>query len=259
MKYQLLFSLAAAVLLLPGEAPAQPSSSYQYQRTVVGPEGSVYHEQRAGGVAAGPFGATSGMTRSGSFVGPGGETVEYNERHGSVVGPVGGGGVANNRYSSHAAVGPVGGLAAGRALTAPIEPFAAADFPLPEGPPGLGASNYQYQRTVVGPEGGEYNEQRTGGGVVGPFGATSGMTRSGSYVGPDGATVEFHQQHGSVVGPLGGGWTGGTTEVHAASADRGLFYSRYSSSGSTFGPVGGAAVGGYGAVGYRRSAVVTWP
>src|SRR5262249_42760438 len=72
MNHRILFVLSAAVLLVPGEAPAQPASGYQYQRTVVGPGGGVYNEQRGGGTVAGPFGATAGMTRSGYYVASGG-------------------------------------------------------------------------------------------------------------------------------------------------------------------------------------------
>jgi hypothetical protein len=274
MKNPLLVPLAAAALLLPGEAPAQPAPGYRYQRTVVGPDVGYYNEQGTGGVVAGPLGAASGVTRSGSYVAPGGATVDYSQRSGAVVGPLGGvrGGSASyvhaesadrgltySRYSSSTAVGPYGGLAAGRARAAAIGPFAAADYPLPGEAPALPVSGYQYERTVVGPEGGAYNEQGTGGVVAGPLGATSGVTRSGSYVAPSGATVEYNERSGSVVGPLGGGWAGSTPRVHAESADRGLTYSRYSSRGTTFGPVGGVAAGPYGAVGYRRSGVFAWP
>jgi hypothetical protein len=276
MRYQLVFSLAAAAFLLPGEASAQVASGYQYQRTVVGPGGGAYSAQRSVGTVAGPFGATTGVARSGSYVAPGGATVEYNSRSGSVVGPMGGaragsssrvyaesggGGATYSRYSSSSsAVGPVGGLPAGRVMAAAVGPFAAADYapPVPALPQQV--SDYQYERTVMDPEGGVYNEQRTGNSVTGLFGAASGRTRSGSYVAPSGATVEFNEQSGSVVGPLGGGWSGTTSRVHAESADRGLTYSRYSSHSSTSGPVGGGvAVGPYGGVGYRRSGAILWP
>jgi hypothetical protein len=237
----------------------------------VGPGGGVFNEQRTGGTVAGPFGATSGVTRSGSYVASSGTTAEYAQRGGSVVGPLGGvqggstsyvraqsadGGVASSRYTSRsAAVGPGGGLAAGRAVAAAVGPFAAADYPLPgEAPPPPVSSAYQYERSVAGPDVGYYNEQRSGGTVAGPFGATSGATRSGSYVAPSGATVEYNQRGGAVVGPLGGGYAGSTSRVHAESADRGLTYSRYSSSGTAVGPVGP-----YGAVGYRRPGVIAWP
>src|SRR5262245_44117697 len=127
------------------------------------------------------------------------------------------------------------------------------------------ASGYQYQRTVVGPDGGVYVGQRSGGAIAGPFGAAAGMSRSGSYVAPSGATLEYSQRSGGVVGPLGG-VRGSTSYVHAESADRGLTYSSYSSN-LAVGPVGGvaygrttaAAVGPFGAVGYRRSRVIGWP
>src|SRR5262249_26718989 len=116
-----------------------------------------------------------------------------------------------------------------------------------------------YERTVVGPDGGVYSEQRSGRAVAGPFGAAVRAERSGSYVAPDGATLEYSHRSGGVVGPLGG-VRGSTSYVHAESADRGLTYSSYSSN-LAVGPVGGvaygrttaAAVGPFGAVGYRRS------
>jgi hypothetical protein len=275
MRYLPLFLLAASALFLPGEAPGQQTSGYQYDRTVVGPGGGVYYGQRSGGTVAGPFGAASGVTRSGTYVAPNGATVEYNQRSGSVVGPLGGGwagstsrvhaesadrGLTYSRYSSRStAVGPYGGLAAGRAMAAAIGPFAAADYVQPGEVPGQLASDYHYEHSVVGPEGGTYYGQQSGRTVAGPLGMMSGMSRSGSYVAPSGATVEYDERSGSVVGPLGGGWAGTTSRVHAESADRGFTYSRYSSRSTAVGPYGGAAVGPYGGVGYRRSAAIVWP
>jgi hypothetical protein len=169
MRYQLVFSLAASAFLLPGEASAQVASGYQYQRTVVGPGGGVHSAQRSGGTVAGPFGATTGVAQSGTYVAPGGATVQYNSRSGSVVGLMGGGwsgsssrvhaespggGATYSRYSStSSAVGPAGGLAAGRAMAAAVGPFAAADYvpPVPALPQQV--SGYQYDRTVLDPEG----------------------------------------------------------------------------------------------------------
>jgi hypothetical protein len=284
MRNRPLFLLAASALLLPGGASGQLTSGFQYQRSVVGPGGGMYYSQRSGGTVAGPFGMTSGVSRSGSYVGPGGATVQYAQRSGSVVGPLGGGwagttsrvlaesadgGVAYSRYSSSTAVGPVGGLAygglaAGRAMAASIGPFGAADYSVSGLAPGPLTSDYQYERSAVGPDGGTFYGQQSGRTVAGPFGMASGMTRSASYVAPSGATAEYDERSGAVVGPLGGGWAGSTSRFHAESADRGLTYSRYSSHGTAFGPVGGVAYGGvavgpYGAVGYRRSAGIVWP
>src|SRR5262245_44813636 len=90
MKVRLLFLLAPAALLLPGEALAQLGSGYRYERTVVGPGGGVYAEQRSGRAVAGPFGAAVRAERSGSYVAPDGATLEYSHRSGGVVGPLGG-------------------------------------------------------------------------------------------------------------------------------------------------------------------------
>jgi hypothetical protein len=282
MNYRLLFLPVAAALLLPAEAPAQLVSGYRYEHALVGPGGGMAVGQRSGGVVAGPLGASSWGSRSGSYVAPSGATVEYAQRSGAVVGPLGGGwagsssyvhaesadrGLTYSRYSSRStAVGPVGGLAAGRAMAAAVGPFAAPDYLLPGEALAQPVSGFHSERTVVGPDGGVFAEQRTGGVVAGPFGATSGMTRSGSYVAPSGATVEFNERSGAVVGPLGGGWAGSSSYVHAESADRGLTYSRYSSRSTAIGPFGGpavgpspAGVGPFGPLGYRRAGGVIWP
>jgi hypothetical protein len=280
MSYRPLFLLAATAFLLPGQAAGQLTSGYQYERSVVGPGGGTYYGQRSGRTVAGPLGMASGMTRSGSYVAPSGATVEYDERGGSIVGPLGGGyaattsrvhaesadrGLTYSRYSSRStAVGLYGGLAAGRAMAAAIGPFGAADYPLPGEAPGPLTSDYQYERSAVGPDGGTYYGQGSGRTVAGPLGMASGMSRSGSYVAPSGATVEYDERSGAVVGPLGGGYAATSSRVHAESADRGLTYSRYSSRSTAFGPYGGVgyggvAVGRYGAVGYRRSGAIVWP
>jgi hypothetical protein len=278
MKHRLFFLLAAPALLLPGEAPAQFGGGYQYERAVVGPGGGMYVGQRSGGAVVGPFGGAAGFSRSGSYVGPGGATVQYAQHGGTVVGPLGGmrtgstsyvqaqspdGGMAYSRYSSRGGVGigPVGGMVYGQA--AAVGPFGAAGYVLPGAMPAPATSDYNYERSAVGPDGGTLYEEGSGGSYGGLFGGMTGSTRSASYVAPSGATAEYSEQSRSVVGPLGGGWAGTTSRFHAESADRGYTYSRYSSHGTTFGPVGGVAVGGmavgpYGAVGYRRSAVV-WP
>src|SRR5262245_53905678 len=233
MKYRLLFLLAASAPLLPGVAPAQQVSGYDYERTTVGPGGGVFVGQRSSRTVAGPFGAATGTSRSGSYVAPGGATVEYAQRSGAVVGPLGGGRVSSASY--------VHAESADRGLT---------------------YSRHSSRSSPVGPAGGSmFVGQRSTAAVAGPFGTATGVSRSGSYVAPGGATVEYAQRSGAVVGPLGGGRVSSASYVHAESADRGITYSRYSRSSSAIGPAGGvavgrttaAAVGPFGAVGYRRS------
>jgi hypothetical protein len=275
MNHRLLFLLAASAFLLPGEASAQLSSRYRYERTVVGPEGGVSVEQQSSRAVAGPFGAATRVSRSGSYVASSGATLEYSHRYGSVVGPLGGvrgsssyvhaesadRGLTYSRLSSSLAVGPDGGVAYGR-TTAAVGPFGAADDLLSEMPAEL-ASELSYERTVVGPSGGVSVEEQSSRAVAGPFGAATRVSRSGSYVASSGATLEYSHRYGSVVGPLGG-VRGSSSYVHAESADRGLTYSRLSSN-LAVGPGGvaygqtTAAVGPFGAAGYRRSAVIVRP
>src|SRR5262245_33495395 len=126
-------------------------------------------------------------------------------------------------------------------------------------------SGYQYERAVVGPGGGASVTQRST--VAGPFGAATGVSRSGSYVTPSGGTVEYAERSGAVVGPLGYGRAGSASYYHAENADRSISYSRYSRSSSAVGPVGGvafgrttaAAVGPFGSAGYRRAGVIVRP
>jgi hypothetical protein len=137
--------------------------------------------------------------------------------------------------------------------------LAASAFLVPGKAPAQLASDYYYQRAAVGPGGGMYVGQRSGGAVAGPFGAAAGVSRSGSYVAPSGATVEYAERSGAVVGPLGGVRAGSASYVHAESADRGITYSRYSRSGTAVGPYGGVPVGPYGAASYGRSRAMFWP
>src|SRR5262245_50620325 len=127
MSFRQLFLLAASAVLLPGEATAQLGSGYQDERAVVGPGGASVTLRSS---VAGPFGTTTRVSRSGSYVTPSGGTVEYAERSGAVVGPLGYGRASTasyyhaenadrsltySRYSrSRSAVGPVGGVLVGR-------------------------------------------------------------------------------------------------------------------------------------------------
>ena len=144
--------------------------------------------------------------------------------------------------------------------------LAASALLLPGEAPAQLAAGYRYERAVVGPGGGMYIGQRSGGAIAGPFGAAAGVSRRGAYVAPSGATVQYGERSGAVVGPLGGVRGGSASYVRAESADRRFTYSRYSSSGLPVGPVGGVAVGRYsaavgpfGAVGYSRSGVIVRP
>jgi hypothetical protein len=144
MRKQRLLLLGAALLFVTAEqACAQFRGGYASRGVAVGPMGGVGVSRSAGGYAAGPFGAAAGGARSGSFVTPGGSTVQYGAARGVASGPFGGaaGGVrgvqVTNPYgqtytrvqSGGVAAGPYGGVAAGgRSATAVAGPFGAAGY-----------------------------------------------------------------------------------------------------------------------------------
>src|SRR6185369_9122464 len=122
------------------------------------------------------------------------------------------------------------------------------------------SSDYYYEHAVVGPGGGAALEQGASEVVAGSLGMATSVSRRVAQTAPDWATYEYSERRGSVVGPLGGTRAGSASYFHAETADRGLTYSRYTSSRSTVGPVGpvggvaigrttAAAVGPFGAAG----------
>jgi hypothetical protein len=281
MNYRSLLVLVGSAVLLSGEANAQPAD-YYYQRAVVGPGGGVSVAQRSGVAVPGPFGTTATTSRSGYAVTPGGGTVGYAERSGAVVGPLGGvragsasyvragypnSSVAYSRYSrSPLPVGPVGGVAVTRTTAAAVGPFGAADYLPPVELPPEQTSDYDYERTIVGPDVGHAVERGSGSAVAGPFGAASSRTRSGYEVNPSGGTVEYEHRSGSVVGPLGGTRSSSASYVHAENADRSVTYSYYGRRSLGVGPSDPlgiarsmAATGPFGSVGYRRTGVYIGP
>jgi hypothetical protein len=163
--------------------------------------------------------------------------------------------------------------------------LAVSVFLLPGKAPAQVPSGYHYERTVLGPGGGVYTEQRQGSVMAGPFGAAGGMTRDAYYTAPSGENIQYHERGGGVVGPLGGMRGVSSSYLRYENADQSFTYSRFSGSSTAAGPylgpygavgaygavggygavraygaVGGyGAVGPYGAVGYRRSRMVVWP
>jgi hypothetical protein len=244
MSNRLLFLLAAPAVFLPGQALAQFSSGYQYERSVVGPGGGVAVTRQSSVSVGGPFGAAHRVAQSGTFVSPTGGTVQYSERSGSVVGPLGGVQTGSTTFVHRASyssvgVGPVGGVAVSQTTTAAAGPFGPA-YISPEAPPASAAS-YHYERSVVGPGGGVSVMQHSSVAVGGPFVPAFTAPRAGSAIAPNWATVESSERSATVVGPLGGVRSASASYLHAETADAKLSYSRYSRS-SSVGPVGGVAV-----------------